>query len=234
MIRKYSYMSILIVMIIVVYAIPTHAYTMADYWAFNEGNVWIYDRDSHVMGSQTHDFVNYTGKQFLFAREFCGGHPYIYSRPEGVLVVGFYSFEDNQWVDISATPIKLANKEMSIGDSVTSIVPAGIFQQNDSTSLTIKLEAVETVIVPAGTFNNALRLNLFIDEGINGAYTEKIWLAKGVGPVQIHRVSETNNWDGCFFSCSAWSCDDDSLEERYIKLNSFIKGKKGVVVIPLN
>jgi len=185
------------------------------------------------MGSQTHDFVNYTGKQFLFAREFSCNQPYIYSGPEGVLVVGIYNFEDNQWVAISATPIKLANKEMNIGDSVTSIVPAGVFQQNDGTSFTITLEALETVPVPAGTFNNALRLNLFIDDG-NGAYTEKIWLAKGVGPVQIHRVSETNNWDGCFFSCSAWSYEDDSLEERYIKLNSFIKGKRGVVVIPLN
>jgi len=234
MVRKHYFMSILIGLIIVVYAIPSHAYTMADYWAFNEGNVWIYDRDIHVMGTQTHDFVNYTGKQFLFAREFCSNNPYIYSGPEGVLAVGIYNFEDNQWVNISATPIKLANKEMNIGDSVTSNVPAGVFQQNNSTSFTILLEAVETVTVPAGTFNNALRLKVFIDDGINGAYTEKIWLAKGVGPVQIHRVSETNNTNGCFMTCGSFSCGSDIVEERYIKLKSFIKGKKGVVVIPLN
>ena len=40
MVRKHYFMSILIGLIIVVYAIPSYAYTMADYWAFNEGNIY--------------------------------------------------------------------------------------------------------------------------------------------------------------------------------------------------
>lgn len=34
--------------------------------------------------------------------------------------------------------------------------------------------------------------------------------------------------------CGSFNCDSGIVEERYIKLKSFIKGKKGVVVIPLN
>ena len=232
MIRKCSIMLILLGMIIFSYAIPSQAYTMADYWAFNEGNVWIYDRDAFVMGKETHDFDNYTGRQFFTAREFCGIHPYIYSGPEGILAVGLYNFEDNQWVNISANPIKFADAEMNIGDSVFTNIPAGVFDDGPI-SFTITLEAVETVTVPAGTFNNALKLKVFIDDGF-GTYTEKIWLAKGVGPVQMHRVSETNNTDGCFMTCGSFNCDNNIVEQRYIKLKSFIKGKKGVVVIPLN
>lgn len=229
MICKYYFMSIFIGMIILVYAIPSHAYTMADYWAFNEGNVWSYDRDLYVIGTETHSFGNYAGRQYIQAREFCDNHPYIYTGPEGVLAVGFYNFEDNQWVNISANPIKLADAEMNIGDSVFTNIPAGVID-DDPISFTISLEAIESVTVPAGTFNNALRLKVFIDDGF-GTYTEKIWLARDVGPVQMHRVSETNNTPGCFFTCGSFRCDSDIVEERFIKLTSFIKGKNGTVTI---
>lgn len=135
-------------------------------------------------------------------------------------------------VDLSTTPIKISDAEMIINDSVTNNIPAGVID-NDAISINITLEAVETVSVPAGTFNGTLRLKVFVVDGL-GTYTERIWLAKGVGAVQMHRVSETNNTPGCFFTCGSYSCGSDIVEERYIKLKNFIKEKKGVVVIPLN
>ena len=111
-------------------------------------------------------------------------------------------------------------------------VPAGVID-DDAFSITITLEAIESVTVPAGTFNNALRLIVIVNDGL-GTYTEKIWLAKGIGAVQMFRVSETNNTPGCFFTCGSLSlCGSDTVEERYIKLQSFISGKNRVVVIPL-
>jgi len=202
---------------------------MADYWAFNEGNVWVYDRGFQVMGT-THNFAYYTGRQYLQSRV-CDSHSYIYSGPAGVMVVGMYSLDTKQFIDLSATPLKVADAEMNIGESVTTNIPAGVIG-DEAISSTITLEAVETVTVPAGTFNNALRLKVFINDS-EGTYTEKIWLAKGVGAVQMYRVSETNNTSGCFMTCASHVCDNDIVEERSIKLNSFIKGKKGVVVIPL-
>lgn len=230
--RKFYFILFSTFMTIVVFAIPSHAYHMADYWAFNEGNVWIFDRDLEVMGTETHNFTQYTGRQFLQAREFCNNQPYIYSGPEGVMAVGIYSFDTKQFNDLSATPIKLSNAEMTIDDSVTNNFPAGVIDDNPI-SITVTLEAVETITVPAGTYNNTLRLRIFVNDGV-GTYTEKVWLAKGVGAVQMYRASETNNTPGCFFTCGSFSCGSDILEERYIKLKTFIKGKKGVVVIPLN
>jgi len=121
---------------------------------------------------------------------------------------------------------------MNVGNSVTTNMQAGVIDDNPI-SITITLEAVEPATVPAGTFNNTLRLKVFIVDGM-GTYTERIWLAKGVGPVQMHRVSETNNTPGCFFTCGSFNCNEDVVESRYIKLKSFTKGKRGVVVIPLN
>jgi hypothetical protein len=206
---------------------------MADYCAFNEGNVWVYDRDFHVMGTETRDFAGYTGRQFLQAREFYSNHAYIYSGPAGLMIVGMFIFDTKQFVDLSATPIKVCNAEMNIGESVTTNIPAGVID-DDAISITITLEAIETVTVPAGTFTNALRLQAFVNDGL-GTYTEKIWLAKGVGAVQMYRVSETNNTPGCFWTCGSLSrCGGDIVEERYIKLQSFVKGKNRVVVIPLD
>ena len=231
MIRKLSLISFSIVIIIVLSNIPIHAYTMADYWAFNEGNVWVYDRDFRVMGTETHDFTYYRGRQSLEAHELYS-HFYIYSGPEGVLGVGIFDYETKQFVDFSATPIKLSKAEMNIGEGVTSNIPAGVVD-DDVISITTILEAIETVTVPAGTFNNTLRVNIFINDGF-GTYTEKIWLAKGVGAVQMYRVSETNNTPGCFFTCASLSrCGNDLVEERYTKLESFIRGTNRVVVIPL-
>jgi hypothetical protein len=230
--RKFYFMLISGFMIIVVYAIPSYAYRMADYWAFNKGNVWIYDRDLQVMGIETHNFAQYTGRQFLQAREFCNNQPYIYNGSEGVMVVGIYNFDTNQFNDLSAAPIKLSNAEMTIGDSVTNNIPAGVVDDNPI-SITITLEAVETITVPAGTYYNTLRMRIFVNDGV-GTYTEKVWLAKGIGAVQMYRESETNNTPGCFFTCGSFSCGSDILEQRYIKLKNFIKGKRGVVVIPLN
>lgn len=231
MTRKYYFMSILIGMIIIAYAIPSQAYTMADYWAFNEGNVWVYDRGFQVMGTETHNFAHYTGRQFLQSRV-CDSHAYICSGQAGVMVVGMYSLDTKQFVDLSATPIKVSDAEMNIGESVTSNIPAGVIEDN-AVSITITLEAVETVTVPAGTFINTLRLKVVEDDGLI-TYTERIWLAKGVGAVQMYRVSETDITSGCFMTCGSFFCDNNIVEERYIKLKSFIKGKRGVVVIPLN
>lgn len=232
MIRRISLISILIAAVTLISGIPSQAYTMADYWALNEGNAWVYDRDFRVVGSETHNFANYTGRQFLQASDFYDTHAYIYSGPAGLLVVGMFDYETQQFIDISGTPIKLSNAEMNLGDSVTNNFPAGVIDESAIT-ITITLEAFETVTVPAGTFDNALRARVVINDGV-GTYTERVWMAKGVGMVQIYRVSETNNTPGCFMTCSSFNpCNSNVVEQRYTKLKSFIRGTNRVVVIPL-
>jgi hypothetical protein len=204
---------------------------MADYWSLNEGNVLIYDRDMSVVGMEKHVFGSYMGTAYFQAREFCNNHPYLYVGPEGILGVGLYSLEEDQFVDLSSYPITLSKAEMNVGEFVISSIPAGVLDSEEIT-ITVTLLGVETVTVPAGTFNNALKLNIYVVDG-TGTYTEKIWLAKGVGPVQMYRESETNNTPGCFFTCGSLDCESDVVQERYIKLKSYATNRNRTVVIPL-
>ena len=234
MFRNISMLSALFVILIVFSSNTSYAsYTMADYWAFNEGNVWVYDRDLQVMGTETYTFSQYVGKQFLQINGFYSNHPYVYSGSEGVLGVGMYIVDTQQFIDLSENPIKFSDAEMDIGESVTHTIPAGVIDDH-AISFTITLEASETVTVPAGTYNNALRIKIEIEDGL-GIYTEQIWLAKNVGMVKMYRVSETNNTPGCMFTCGSF--DDEDIIERTIQLNSFIEGKSEVknkvIVIPL-
>jgi hypothetical protein len=233
--RDTTLFKVMVVFFIVFTSITAHAYTMADYWAFNEGNIWVYDRDLQLMGSETHVFSQYTGRLLIQLTGFYDNHPFVYSGSEGVMVVGMYIANTKQYIDFSATPIKMTNAEMNIGDSVTNNIPAGVIDE-DAISITVTLEAVENVTVPARTYNDALRVKVYIVDGI-GTYTEHIWLAKNVGAVKMYRVTETNNTPGCFFTCASFDQCSENLVDRTIQLRSFIQGKAAVknrpIIIPL-
>jgi hypothetical protein len=225
----------MVVFFVVFASIPAHAYTMANYWAFNEGNIWVYDRDLQLMGSETHLFSQYTGRLLIQLTGFYDNHPFIYSGSEGVMVVGMYVAETKQYADLSATPIKMSTAEMNIGDSVTNNIPAGVID-DEAISISVTLEAVETVTVPAGTYHDVLRMKVYVVDG-TGTYTEHIWLAKNVGAVKMYRVNETNNTPGCIFTCASFDQCSENLVERTIQLRSFIQGKSALknrpIIIPL-
>ena len=151
------------------------------------------------------------------------------------MVVGMYVAETNQYIDLSATPIKMSTAEMNIGYSVTNNIPAGVIDEK-AISITVTLEAVETVTVPAGTYHDVLKMKVYFVDGI-GTYTEHIWLAKNVGAVKMYRVNETNNTPGCFLTCASFDQCSENLVERTIQLRSFIQGKSAVknrpIIIPL-
>ena len=211
------------------------AFQMADYWPIKAGNVWIFDNEILAISSNTQTFGPYNARKMFFGSTFCGdlcgNHVYFYHGPEGLLLVSTY--DDGDLVDFSATPIKLFSAEMLIGQSVTSTVPAGVLD-DDPLSLTATLLSEETITVPAGTFTGTLVLELFVDDSSSSEYREKLWLAKGVGPIKIERVNESPaNHEGCFFSCGSFNLDTGVIVQREIKLDDFFSQRKGVVVIPL-
>lgn len=211
------------------------AFQMADYWPIKAGNVWIFNSEIMILSSKTQTFGQYDARQMFFGVDFCGdlcgNHMYFHLGSEGLLTVSVY--DDGDSVDISSTPIKIFLAEMQIGQSVTSTIPAGVLDPEQFT-LTATLLSEETITVPAGTYTNTLVLELFADDSPTSEYTEKLWLAKGVGPVKIERVSETPaNHEGCFFSCSAFNLDTGIIVQREIKLDDFFSQSKGAVVIPL-
>jgi hypothetical protein len=206
---------------------------MADYWSLHEGDAWIFDRDIHLFTSETHVFAKYTGRMWASARTYCENRGYLYQGPEGILMVGLFDAENNQFFDLSNTPLKLAGAEMSLGESITSNLTI-----DGPVSFTVTLEAAEEVTVPAGVFKDALRVNIFVNDSV-GTYTLKVWLAKGVGLVKIQRVSETGGTDGCFLDCGTFDCrTGETVVQRVISLTSYVKSggtnRNKVVIVPLN
>ena len=212
------------------------AFHMADYWPAKAGNVWKYNVEIVAISSNTQTFGSYNARRLYFGStncgDLCGNHVYFYLGSEGLLVVSAY--DDGDTADFSATPLKLFEAEMQIGDSVISTVPAGVLDPDEFT-LTATLLRQEGITVPAGTYTDTLVLELVADDSDNTWYREILWLAKGVGPVKIQRVDESpTNHEGCFFTCGAFNLDDPkTVVQRHIELEDFFNQKKGAVVIPL-
>ena len=203
------------------------------------GNMWIFNRgEVFVTTGQTYNFEFYQGTRFIEKRE--EEDLYYYNGDDGILLVGVIDYDDEEVVDVSHSPIKIANAAMCVGESVSSSVSAF------SAVMVSTLDAVETVTVPAGTFADALRFRIDVsgcdedDEGDYCAYTELIWFAKNVGPVKIERVEEMPvNHSGCILTCGTFDWDQDIVEERVLNLVDYLTEreltaiKKRVVVVPL-
>jgi hypothetical protein len=199
---------------------PSLAFDMTKYWPVKAGTVWIFDRDHFIVGSKTNTFTYFTGTQLINGSSFCdtvcGTYFYFYGGSEGLLGVGLH-FAD-QTIDLLDTPLKFASAEMSINDVVITTIPAGRID-DDQITFTVTLVGQETVTVPAGQFNNALVLQIRVDDSATTYYTEKLWLAEGIGPVKIQRVSESPlNHEGCLFSCGSFNFDSKTVVQREISL----------------
>lgn len=217
-----------LVMIVFSYVPFSYGYSMADYWAINAGQVGIYDQGIIVTGPETKTFGPYSGRDYIMVSdEYTGNQYFVYAATAGVMLVGLYDNETNSYVDISANPLVFSKAQMNVGETINSTVPPGVFDPNNGTVFTVTLVQEESITVPAGTFSNSLKLKVYVQEGAGKTYTEYIWLVKNIGPVQMFRESETNNYDGCFLTCG-W----ERSGERYTKLKSYILADKTVVSAP--
>jgi hypothetical protein len=212
---------------------PCFAVQSAEYYPVVEGSIYVYDKELYVMTGETRQFGQYTGRLMMNASCLCDFSIFIYSGPDGIIGLGLHHNSSGAVIDLSANPIIMANPNMEVGDTVTSTIPAAALGAATDTQVTVTLQSsTDTVTVPAGTFTNTLRIRIVFNED-EGSYTETIWLAKGIGVVQMYRnYAETL---GCFYTCGTQGCSNENPAteaEKYVKLRSFIKGKT-TVVIPL-
>nr|WP_320190146.1 hypothetical protein [uncultured Desulfobacter sp.] len=197
------------------------AFIMSEYFPLKSGNILIFDLNVFTVGPDTHDFGSYSGQAYIDSREYYDSVLYIYSGPDGILVVGSYDPKSQQYNNFPSVPFKLASGEMNIGDSVTSTTPAGPNGEPEIT-ITSTLQSVENVTTSAGIFNNTLKLKIEIDDE-TGQYVETIWLAKAIGIVKTYRLTETPiNHDGCLFSCGTLDYWDDSVQKRDMNLLNYV------------
>jgi len=201
---------------------PSFAFDMTKYYPLRPGSIWIFERGHSLVGSKTHTFSVYTGIQVL-SGDGTGESIYWYSGPEGVLGVGLqFGIE---MIDLGNTPLKLADADMDFGIPIVTTIPAETIPGEDAITFTVTLVAQETVIVPAGQFEDTLVLQIRIDDDPTSHYVEKVWLAEGIGPVKYERVSESPpNHEGCLFTCRCfdYSGDDPVVDQRVISLDSLL------------
>ena len=178
-------------------------YRICNYFPINPGNTWKFTTGDRIILNEERECNGYSGLRF-------GTSSYEYSlflqnAEDGLIANGcFYEMPEGEFQDLGLI-LKFANPEMQIGESVTTSF-------SDTTSVTSTLLGPESVTVPAGTFT-ALKLVIdMIDTNPNtneqqycNSYKTTLWLAKGIGPVKIHRTDPDPPGNdicwGCMFVC---------------------------------
>ena len=187
-----------LVFVPIVYA--AKEYKMTDYWPFKEGAWWEFnDGKIEITGTEEINGIN-TFKSLETGscsenEEIERGGEFNYFNDDAN---GFGSFSQNE--DGSYLMVKISEPYVKKGDKTKAS-----FKVNDGTQVTVitKLEGTATVIVPAGKFKRCLRFSIKVKgvhtDGSYSYWTEKFYLAKGVGLVKAVRIKQSGNDAGCGF-----------------------------------
>ena len=171
-------------------------YKMTDYWPFKEGSWWEYnDGKIEITGTEEIDGIN-TFKYLDTGS--CGGEDGEEVNVFNDDTKGFGFFLQSE--DGSYFLIKISEPYVKKGDKTTASFKEDVDNQ---VTLITKLEGTANVVVPAGKFKRCLRFSVkqeLVDkDGNHSYYTEKFYLAKGVGLVKVVRIKESANDVGCAF-----------------------------------
>jgi len=174
----------------------TTTYNMADYFPLGLGDTWTYEEEfggfftKTVSGTET---INGTIAQKM--DEMGAAYTLFTNDSNGLRRYKTFTTEDGSWrMDIFDPPIIYSPSAFSVGNSQTfnSTVSysdgEGLLDSGTITG-TSTVEGIETAVVPAGTFEDCLRIKLTENYALSGGslsfttnYT--LWLAKGVGIVR--------------------------------------------------
>src|SRR3990167_8310946 len=179
-----------LVFIPIVYAATE--YKMSDYWPLKEGAWWEFnDGKIEITGTEEINGINTFKSLDTGSCSECGELYYFNDDTNGF--GAFYQDEDGSYimVKISETYVKKGDK------TKVSIKESDGFQL----TLVFKLEGTANVVVPAGKFKRCLRFSIKFEgvdtDGTYSYYTERFYLAKGVGLVKAVRIKESANDVGC-------------------------------------
>ena len=169
-------------------------YRICNYWPLNPGNQWIYTTgDRFIVNEIRTCSSGYSGIRYgTTAYEY---EPFMQNGEYGFLWPGCeYERPEGDLIDIGTSLVLIAH-EMHIGESTTVEVPG-------EGSIVTTLIGHETVTVPARAFT-ALKIEMRVQHTDGScSYKTTLWLAKGIGPVKIHRT-DADSWNclGCIFVC---------------------------------
>jgi len=170
-------------------------YKIADYWPFKEGAWWEFnDGKIEITGTEEIDGIS-TFKYLDTGSCSEDGEELNVVNDDANGFVFFLPSEDGSY-----SIAKISEPYVKKGDKTTSS-----FKDTDGGQVTLitKLEGTANVVVPAGEFKRCLRFSIKVElvdtDGTYSYYTEKFYLAKGVGLVKAVRIKESANDVGCVY-----------------------------------
>jgi len=167
-------------------------FRICNYWPLEAGNQWLYTTGNYFILNQTGICTSgYSGIRLgTTTYEF---EPFIQNKDLGLFFTGC-QYDEGVWKYIGF-PFSLIPPEMTPG-SVH-------FIDGQDWTFQTTLVGLETVTVPAGTFNDTLKISIAITHKDGScSYNTTLWLAKGIGPVKILRSdAEPADCLGCIFVC---------------------------------
>ncbi len=181
---KRQYLIYLFLSTILISCEPKSYYNLQHYFPLSLGNNWTYSN-----GEETKSFV-VNGKEETFTEEMAlrimedsGEYTCFLWKDSGLVFFRRAAVTGPYRADTPAIWLPLS---LSVDESVTQSIPVttyttetGIPARQFNLSRTVRLSSVEDVTVPAGTFNNCLKIEISGDE------QETWWLAKEAGRVKF-------------------------------------------------
>jgi hypothetical protein len=203
--------------------VANNIYRVCNYFPLDPNNRWKYTTGNRFILDNTQTCTSgYSG--ILYGSNDYEFDSYIQNCEHGLLFAGCQYHEDG--LEDGGIQLEFIPSEMQMGQTVSKSLPPSNYYDWAFT-LDTKLVGLETVTVPAGTFNNTLKIELLIAHWDGScSYKETLWLAKGIGPVKIHRT-DANPSDclGCVFICDPDN-DIDKLNTPAELIAAIIKGVK--------
>ena len=171
-------------------------YKMADYWPLKEGAWWEFnDGKIEITGTEEINGIN----TFKWQDTSSCSEEETNVFNDDTNGVGFFP----QSEDGSYSMVKCIEPYIKKGDKTKAS-----FKDNEGAQVTLvfKLEGTANVVVPAGKFKRCLRFSIKVKgvhtDGSYSYYTERFYLAKGVGLVKAVLVKESaNNENWIFVPC---------------------------------
>jgi hypothetical protein len=170
-------------------------YRVCNYFPLDPTNQWLYTTGDYFISDDTRKCSSgYSG--ILYATTLYEYSSYVQNGSRGFLGAGC-QYDEGVFEDMG-TRITIFPPQMEVGQTVTSSFTK--FGQKSTVAVT--LVGLEAITVTAGTFTT-LKIEIMINDIGKCSYKTTIWLAKGIGPIKIHRT-DANPADcgGCIFVCN--------------------------------
>ncbi len=177
-------------------------FTISEYMPLGQGNTWTYrEEDDELTVKTISGTENINGVDAAKMIDEDGDYD-LWTNSNGLVWYKEYDADDIPgcgWSQlIFDPPIYASDPVVSVGstfssNSVLIATDCTGSLATSSVSYEFRIEGIENVTVPAGTFNNCLRIKgtLTVNSGTQTSEMT-IWLAKGVGEVKFIHISKQN------------------------------------------